>query len=232
MRTSSLTSNSKRSTQKSGSPEQARAFRHAALDRASRGRAFVRASAGLPCGCASHPRARDLRSPAQQCLRLRIRFHSSFKQCSIVLAARMRPRFRKWPPFRRREGTARRVTRRSFVLHASLRRRGALRRTVRRSPSAPGRAFRSAVFARPPLGFAGFAAISDGLSGKAAGAPQRPHRQPAPGGRPILAARRSPDAARVRGLLAAPAGAGPLHTSRRNRFASLMGADNHRDIIL
>jgi hypothetical protein len=47
-----------------------------------------------------------------------------------------------------------------------------------------------------------------------------------------LAARRSPGAARVRGLLAAPAGAGPLHTSRRNRFASLMGADNYRYILL
>jgi hypothetical protein len=30
-------------------------------------------------------------------------------------------------------------------------------------------------------------------------------------------------AARARGLLATPAGAGPIHTSRRNRFASLMG---------
>ena len=48
----------------------------------------------------------------------------------------------------------------------------------------------------------------------------------APGRQPVLAAGRSPDAARVRGLLATPAGAGPLHTSRRNRFASLMGADN------
>jgi hypothetical protein len=57
-------------------------------------------------------------------------------------------------------------------------------------------------------------------------------RQPAPGGQPVLAARRSPGAARVRGLLAAPAGAGPLHTSRRNRFASLMGADNYRYILL
>jgi hypothetical protein len=57
-------------------------------------------------------------------------------------------------------------------------------------------------------------------------------RQPAPGGQPVLAAGRSPDAARVRGLLATPAGADPLHTSRRNRFASLMGADNYRDIIL
>jgi hypothetical protein len=57
-------------------------------------------------------------------------------------------------------------------------------------------------------------------------------RQPAPGRQPVVAAGRSPDAARVRGLLATPAGAGPLHTSRRNRFASLMGADNHRDIIL
>lgn len=57
-------------------------------------------------------------------------------------------------------------------------------------------------------------------------------RQPAPGGQPVLAARRSPDAARVRGLLATPAGAGPFHTSRRNRFASLMEADNYRDIIL
>ena len=57
-------------------------------------------------------------------------------------------------------------------------------------------------------------------------------RQPAPGGQPVLAAGRSPDAARVRGLLATPADADPLHTSRRNRFASLMGADNYRDIIL
>jgi hypothetical protein len=36
----------------------------------------------------------------------------------------------------------------------------------------------------------------------------------------------------VRGLLATPAGADPLHTSRRNRFASLMGADNYGYIIL
>jgi len=57
-------------------------------------------------------------------------------------------------------------------------------------------------------------------------------RQPAPGGQPVLAARRSPDAARVRGLLATPAGAGPFHTSRRNRFASLMGADKNRYMIL
>jgi hypothetical protein len=57
-------------------------------------------------------------------------------------------------------------------------------------------------------------------------------RQPAPGRQPVLAAGRSPDAARVRGLLATPAGADPFHTSRRNRFASLMGADNYRDIIL
>ena len=204
------------------------------LDRASRGRAFVRASAGLPCGCASHPRARDLRSPAQQYLRLRIRFHSSFKQCSIVLAARMRPRFRKWPPFRRREGTARRVTRRSFVLHASLRRRGALRRTVRRFPSAPGRAFRPAVFARPPLGFAGFAVISDGLSGKAAGAPQRPHRQPAPGGRLILATRRSPGAARVRGrsVRLPPAGAASGSIIRRLMMTPLDRAGRNVTTIL
>jgi hypothetical protein len=39
-----------------------------------------------------------------------------------------------------------------------------------------------------------------------------------------LSARRSESgAARARGLLATPAGAGPIHTSRRNRFASLMG---------
>jgi hypothetical protein len=56
-------------------------------------------------------------------------------------------------------------------------------------------------------------------------------RQPAPGGQPVLAATRSP-AARVRCLLATPAGAGPLHTSRRNRFASPMGADNYRYILL
>jgi len=67
---------------------------------------------------------------------------------------------------------------------------------------------------------------------KSCGRPQRPHRQPAPGRQPVLAAGRSPDAARVRGLLAASAGAGPRHTSRRNRFASLMGADKNRDIIL
>ena len=41
-----------------------------------------------------------------------------------------------------------------------------------------------------------------------------------------------PGAALVRGLLATPAGGGPLHTSRRNRFASLMRADNYRYIIL
>lgn len=51
-------------------------------------------------------------------------------------------------------------------------------------------------------------------------------------GGPSLAAGRSPDAARVRGLLATPAGADPLHTSRRNRFASLMEAGNCRYIIL
>ena len=54
----------------------------------------------------------------------------------------------------------------------------------------------------------------------------------APGGQLVLAAGRSSDAARVRGLLATPAGAGPLHTSRRNRFASLMGADGNRYKVL
>jgi hypothetical protein len=107
-----------------------------------------------------------------------------------------------------KRGAARRVTRRSLVLHASLRRRGALRRAVgvllRRRAALSGGRLREAA-----RRFAGFAVISDGLSGKVAGAPQRPHRQPAPGGRPVLATRRSPDAARVRGLLAAPAGAGP-----------------------
>ena len=39
-----------------------------------------------------------------------------------------------------------------------------------------------------------------------------------------MAAGRSPDAARVRALLSTRAGAGPSPTSRRNRFASLMGA--------
>jgi hypothetical protein len=50
------------------------------------------------------------------------------------------------------------------------------------------------------------------------------HRQPAPGRRLIVAAGRSPDAARVQGLLALRAGADPIPTSRRNRFAS-----PHRD---
>ena len=40
-----------------------------------------------------------------------------------------------------------------------------------------------------------------------------------------------PDAARVRDLLVTPAGAVPLHTSRRNRFASPVGADVG-DIVL
>jgi hypothetical protein len=40
------------------------------------------------------------------------------------------------------EGTARQMARESLNLHAFLRRRGALRRAVRRSPSASGRAFR------------------------------------------------------------------------------------------
>jgi hypothetical protein len=40
-------------------------------------------------------------------------------------------------------------------------------------------------------------------------------RQPAPGGRPLLAARRSPGAARVRALRGTPAGAAPCSTIRR-----------------
>jgi len=79
--------------------------------------------------------------------------------------------------------------------------RGAARRATRtslRSPglfagvflTAPGRAFRG----RPKMG---------GL------------RQPAPGGRPLLATRRSPGAARVRALRSTPAGAASCSTIRR-----------------
>jgi hypothetical protein len=48
-----------------------------------------------------------------------------------------------------------------------------------------------------------------------------PDSQPAPGRRLLVATGRSPDAARVRDLLVTPAGTGPIHTTRRNRFASL-----------
>ena len=72
----------------------------------------------------------------------------------------------------------------------------------------------------------GVAATSKPWAGQAAAVSH------APGGQLVLAAGRSSDTARVRGLLATPAGAGPLHTSRRNRFASLMGTDNYRYIIL
>lgn len=148
----------------------------------------------------------------------------------------MRPSFETGPPFRRREGTARRVTRRSFLCTPPC--EGV---TPSGAPSGvsfgvgprfPGPSSRDRLCAFP-----GFAVISERPLRKSRGrAPQRPHRQPAPGRQPVLAAGRSPDAARVRGLLATPAGADPLHTSRRNRFASLMeratmGILSYRNIV-
>jgi hypothetical protein len=123
----------------------------------------------------------------------------------IVLAARVRPSFAEWPR-PKGEGTARQMARQSLICTPSC--EGV---APSGAPSGVLLRRRAALFVTVRM---------DSL------------RQPAPGGRPVLAARRSPDAARVRGLLATPAGAGPLHTSRRNRFASLMGADNYRYIIL
>jgi len=55
------------------------------------------------------------------------------------------------------------------------------------------------------------------LRQETAGKPQRLHRQPAPGGRPVLATRRSPGAARVRGrsVRLPPAGAASGSIIRR-----------------
>ena len=131
-------------------------------------------------------------------------FH--FWSAVIVLAARVRPSFGEWPR-PKGEGTARQMARQSLICTPSC------------EGVAPSGA-PSGVLLRRRAALFVTVRMMDGL------------RQPAPGGQPVLATRRSPDAARVRGLLATPAGAGPLHTSRRNRFASLMGADKNRYMIL
>ena len=120
----------------------------------------------------------------------------------------------------RREGTARQPARLIRMCTPSCEDVAPSGAPLRRSPSASGRALRRRSYSPPASPFRTKVGERSGPGGHA------------PGGRLVLAAGRSPDAARVRGLLATGAGAGPFHTSRRNRFASLMGADNHRYIIL
>jgi hypothetical protein len=86
--------------------------------------------------------------------------------------------------------------------------RGASRRAVRRSPSAPVRAHWG-------TGFSDSANRVNPTCGNPASC-VLPRSGPSARGS-------ESGAARARGLLATPAGAGPIHTSRRNRFASLMG---------
>jgi len=131
-------------------------------------------------------------------------FH--FWSAVIVLAARLRPSFGEWPR-PKSEGTARQMARQSLICTPSCEGVAPSGAPSGVLLSASGRAFRDRPDdGRPP----------SASSWRAA----RIGRQA------------DPDAARVRGLLATPAGAGPFHTSRRNRFASLMGADKNRYMIL
>jgi len=72
------------------------------------------------------------------------------------------------------------------------------------------------------------------LRQETAGKPQRPHRQPAPGGRLILATRRSPGAARVRGrsVRLPPAGAASGSIIRRLMMTPLDRAGRNVTTIL
>ena len=116
-----------------------------------------------------------------------------------------------------------------------------LRPQVVNGMPAPGRAFRAAVliggfprsevaFASPP-GLPSFLAASPA---RRSGKPQRPHRQPAPGGRLILATRRSPGAARVRGrsVRLPPAGAASGPIIRRLMMTPLDRAGRNVTTIL
>ena len=116
--------------------------------------------------------------------------------------------FGRLPPFRRREGTARQMARQSLICTPSC------------DGVAPSGA-PSGVLLRRRAALFVTVRMMDG--------PPVSHLL---AGNPYWPPRRSPGAAWVRGLLATPAGGGPLHTSRRNRFASLMRADNYRYIIL
>jgi hypothetical protein len=86
--------------------------------------------------------------------------------------------------------------------HSLSEMRGAARRATRTSLRSPGSFAASSLRRRAAL-FVAARETRDGL------------RQPAPGGRLLLAARRSPGAARVRALRGTPAGAASCSTIRR-----------------
>ena len=128
-----------------------------------------------------------------------------------------------------------------FNVRAHLRPSSSASPTVVNGMPAPGRAFRAAVL------IGGFprseAAASTHrvcrhfwrpLRQETAGKPQRLHRQPAPGGRPVLATRRSPGAARVRGrsVRLPPAGAASGSIIRRLMMTPLDRAGRNVTTIL
>jgi hypothetical protein len=116
-----------------------------------------------------------------------------------VLAARLRPRFEEYP-LEQREGDGAPGGATSPYGHAPFG-RGAWRLPARRPAFSFGTGPRSLGY-----GFLKPASCVLPRSGPSARGSES-------------------GAARARGLLATPAGAGPIHTSRRNRFASLMGSD-------
>ena len=96
---------------------------------------------------------------------------------------------------------------------------------------APGRALRGPS-SQACLVSAGFAIVSDGLSGRAAGRPQRPPSAKLLAGSPSVAAGRSPGAARVRALRGTPAGAASCSITKTPLDDALKRAGCTRNIII
>ena len=153
---------------------------------------------------------------------------------------RCRRRFKIRISLRKCGSASRRATRTSLNARAHLRPSSSASPTVVNGMPAPGRAFRAAVLIggfpirgclEPPPGLPSFLMA---CPAKTAGKPQRPHRQPAPGGRLILATRRSPGAARVRGrsVRLPPAGAASGSIIRRLMMTPLDRAGRNVTTIL
>ena len=85
---------------------------------------------------------------------------------------------------------------------------------------------------RPAFVSARFAIVSDGLSGRASGRPQRPPSAKLLAGGPSVAAGRSPGAARVRALRGTPAGAASCPITKTPLDDALKRAGCTRNIII
>ena len=126
----------------------------------------------------------------------------------------------------------------SFVPRSLSRTRSASRRATQTSLRCPG-LFAASSFlrraalcgGRPELLSAGFASFR-GLSGRAAGRPQRPPSAKLLAGSPSVAAGRSPGAARVRALRGTPAGAASCSITKTPLDDALKRAERNRNIII